>query len=146
MTSQKRSDYLIYNPQKHELTANVVNLDNLPIVSFCIPTKNNEDTIEKCLQSIVNQKYPQIEIIIVDGYSSDNTINIAKKFTNQIYFEKGLLGLARQKSIEYANGPIIALFDADIEIPHNNWLINAVSCFNYDESISYNLAHMYGTT
>jgi glycosyltransferase involved in cell wall biosynthesis len=136
MSSQKKGDYLIYHPQKHELIAHVINLNILPVVSFCIPTKNNEDTLEKCLQSIVDQNYPKIEIIIVDGYSSDTTINIAKKFTDKIFFEKGLLGSARQKSIELANGPIIALFDSDIQIPHKNWLINAVSFFNYDETVS----------
>ena len=49
-------------------------------VSIVIPTKNNGDILEKCLRSIKNLDYPKdkIEIIIVDGYSTDNTVERAK--------------------------------------------------------------------
>jgi glycosyltransferase involved in cell wall biosynthesis len=53
-------------------------------VSIILPTKNNEKTIKKCLESIRAQTYKNIEIIFVDNYSSDNTYKIAKSFENKI--------------------------------------------------------------
>jgi glycosyltransferase involved in cell wall biosynthesis len=128
--------YIICNPSKENFHGNQINIQKLPKVSFCIPTFNNEDTIEMCLCSVTSQKYPDFEIIIVDGYSNDKTINIVKKFTDKIFFEKGLLGCARQKSIQEANGEILAIIDSDIIIPHENWLLNAVQYFNYSNNVS----------
>ena len=49
-----------------------------------ISTRNEEKNIERCLKSIVSQTYKNIEIILVDNYSADKTIKIAKKYTNKI--------------------------------------------------------------
>ena len=128
--------YIICNPSKQNFQGNQINIQELPRVSFCIPTFNNEETIDACLFSIASQKYPNFEIIIVDGYSNDNTINIAKKYTDKIFFERGFVGRARQKSIQEAEGEILAIFDSDIVIPHENWLLNAVQYFNYSNNVS----------
>ena len=130
------SGYIIYNPQISTFIGNSIDLVNLPRVSFCIPTLNNQETIDKCLNSIVNQNYPDIEIIIVDGCSKDGTIEIAKGYTSKIYIDKGSLGSARQTSIEHSTGYVLALFDSDIVIPHNNWLINQIKYFNYSNDVS----------
>ena len=129
-------EYILVESPELQQKGSIVNLNNLPKVSFCIPTLNNEDTIEKCLSSIANQDYPSVEIIVVDGNSKDKTIEIAKRYTNKIFFDSGLLGSARQTGVENATGEIVALFDSDIIIPHKNWLRNAVKCFNYDDKIS----------
>ena len=52
------------------------------LVSIIIPTKNNGDILEKSLASIKNLDYPKdkIEVIIVDGHSTDDTVEIAKKY------------------------------------------------------------------
>ncbi|MCE7699906.1 MAG: glycosyltransferase [Methanobacterium paludis] len=128
-------DYLIIDPI-HEFKGKNIDLDNLPRVSFCIPTFNSSRTLERCLKSIVEQKYHDIEIIIVDNGSGDNTVEIAKKYTDKIYFDDGLLGSVRQTSLEKATGNVIALFDSDIIIPHKNWLFNSVIYFNYSDSVS----------
>ena len=128
--------YIVCNPSKQNFHGNQINIQELPRVSFCIPTFNNEETIEACLFSITSQKYPNFEIIIVDGHSNDNTINIAKKYTDKIFFERGFVGRARQKSIQEAEGEILAIFDSDIVIPHENWLLNAVQYFNYSNNVS----------
>jgi glycosyltransferase involved in cell wall biosynthesis len=138
MVSENKFDntYIICNPSQQNFQGDQINLQNLPKVSFCIPTFNSEETIERCLSSIISQNYPYLEIIIVDGYSTDNTVNIVKKFTDKIFFEKGLVGFARQKSIQEADGEIVAVFDSDIIIPHENWLRNAVKYFNYRNNVS----------
>ena len=129
-------EYIIIGSPELKRTGSIVDVDNLPRVSFCIPTLNNEDTLEKCLSSIANQDYPSVEIIVVDGNSKDKTIEIAKRYTNKIFFDSGLLGSARQTGVENATGEIVALFDSDIIIPHKDWLRKAVECFNYDDRIS----------
>lgn len=62
----------------------------LPLISIVITTKNEEKNIEKCLWSIQKQNFSkkQIEVIIVDNHSVDDTITIARKYTSQIY-QKG---------------------------------------------------------
>ena len=54
-----------------------------PLVSVIIPTYNSSRTLEKCLESIKNQTYKNIEIIVVDNNSTDNTKEIAKKFADK---------------------------------------------------------------
>ena len=50
-------------------------------VSVIVTTKNEAKNIGRCLQSIQNQTYKAIEIIVVDNFSKDETKRIAKKFT-----------------------------------------------------------------
>ncbi|WP_162197679.1 glycosyltransferase [Methanosarcina mazei] len=111
-------------------------IESKPSISFCIPTKNEGEDLPNCLESIVNQNYDNIEIIIVDGYSSDNTVEIAKKYGCNIYYDSVSLANARQISIEKSSRDIVAIWDADIIIPHKNWLKDAVKCFLIDEKIS----------
>jgi len=107
-----------------------------PSVSFCIPAKNEGDYIESCLKSIVNQDYPNIDIIIVDGHSTDDTVKIAENYGCKIFYDNISLASSRQVSIEKSSAEIVAVWDADIIIPHNKWLGNAVKCFILDEEIS----------
>lgn len=60
-------------------------MDSHPLVSIIVPTKNSQKFLSICLQSLKNQTFPDLEIIIVDNYSTDDTLNIAKKFTSKIY-------------------------------------------------------------
>lgn len=107
-----------------------------PLVSFVIPTLNNEDTIERCLRSIIEQDYPNKEIIVIDGHSTDRTLAIAKQYTTKFFWDLGTYGSACQTGIDKARGEIVALFDSDLIIPHRDWLKNAVRYFNYDDRVS----------
>lgn len=134
---QKKDEaYILVEPSPEKLNNNAIDLSNPPLVSFCIPTFNNEDTLDRCLNSIINQEYPDIEIIVVDNGSADKTIEIAERYTDKIYFDYGKLGSARQTSIERSTGEILALFDSDIIIPHKKWLVNAIRYFNYSNMVS----------
>jgi len=83
------------------------------LVSVIIPTKNSEATIEKCLRSIRNQTYPNIEIILVDNYSRDNTREIAQKHGARIY----LKGPERSSQVNFgvrkAKGKYVYRVDSD---------------------------------
>ena len=47
-----------------------------PKISIIVPCKNSEKTIQKTFDSLRNQKYPNLECIVVDGFSKDSTMNI----------------------------------------------------------------------
>lgn len=129
-------DYIIIEPSESEFQGNQIDFTKLPRVSFCVPTLNNEDTLDATLKSYASQEYPDFEIIIVDGYSKDLTLEIAKKYTKKIYFDKGTLGSATQTAIEKSTGEIIVIIDSDIVLPHKKWLMNAIKYFNYSNKVS----------
>jgi glycosyltransferase involved in cell wall biosynthesis len=108
----------------------------LPTVSFVIPAKNSTRTLDNCLSSIRKQNYPYIEIIVVDNGSTDNTVDIARKYADKVLFDSGKLGRVRQTGIESATGEIIGIFDSDIYLPHKNWLVDALAFFNCANNIA----------
>ncbi|KKG86214.1 hypothetical protein DU57_02595 [Methanosarcina mazei] len=134
VSSRKTFNEYIMKVDKKSLTSSEI--ESKPSISFCIPTKNEGEDLPSCLESIVNQNYDNIEIIIVDGYSSDNTVKIAKKYGCKIYYDNVSLANSRQISIEKSSRDIVAIWDADIIIPHKNWLKYAIKCFLLDEKIS----------
>jgi len=63
-----------------------MNVNRLPVISIVIVTYAAAGTLQNCLNSIYNQKYPALKIIIIDGESSDGTIDIIKANLNKIYY------------------------------------------------------------
>src|SRR2546422_3400881 len=57
---------------------------NSPLVSVIIPTKNSERTIRRCLESVQAQTYRNFEIVVVDNFSSDSTVRIAKEYADVV--------------------------------------------------------------
>ena len=93
-------------------------------VTVIVPVKNAENTIGRCLESVFVQTLEPLEVIIVDGHSTDETINIAKNYPVKIIYEDyGTIGCARQIGINRAKGEHVAFTDADC-IPQPNWLEN----------------------
>ena len=136
MNWENNFDYLTINPPSSNFRSDIIDLDNLPKVSFCIPTFNSSRTLEMCLKSILDQEYPDIEIIIADNGSKDNSVEIARRYTDKVYFDDGLLGSVRQTTVEHSKGEILAIFDSDIYIPHKKWLLNAIIYFNFSNKVS----------
>jgi len=94
-----------------------------PKISIIIPTLNSASVLNECLSSIIKQNYKNLEIIIVDNGSIDNTVNIAKKYTNNIY-NNPIKSAEASKAygVKKANGKYIALIDSDNILPDPNWL------------------------
>jgi len=99
------------------------------MISFCIIAHNSEKTIQKCLMSILNLNYKDIEIIIVEDGSTDNTQKIIEEHNaiynniNYVHHDKRLgRGLARQIALEEAKGEYIAFLDADGWIENKDWV------------------------
>ncbi|MCK5149965.1 glycosyltransferase family 2 protein [Candidatus Pacearchaeota archaeon] len=82
-------------------------------VSITIPTYNSEKTLGKTLESVKNQTYKNREIIIIDSYSKDETLNIAKKHGCKIIMCKGKLLEARIAGAKASKGEYILLLDSD---------------------------------
>ena len=89
-------------------------------VSVIVPIYNVEKYLSKCLDSLINQTLDDIEIILVNDGSTDNSGNIAKEYKDKysdkiIYFEKenGGLSDARNFGIPYTKGEYIAFLDSD---------------------------------
>ncbi len=96
---------------------------NKPKVSVVIPTYNSERTLQDCLESIKHQDYPDVEIIIADDGSTDSTLEIARKYTNNIYQNPLKTGEAgKAVGVKWARGEIIALIDSDNILPTRDWL------------------------
>ncbi|MFD2288829.1 glycosyltransferase [Pedobacter petrophilus] len=96
---------------------------NLGLVSFCIPAYNAERYIRFTLESILNQSYPEFEIIIIDDHSTDQTLNTIrhiedKRFIIQSAERKGAAA-ARNQALFLSKGKYIIFFDADDWIPPN---------------------------
>jgi glycosyltransferase involved in cell wall biosynthesis len=84
-----------------------------PLVSVIIPTKNSERTLKLCLQSIRQQTYHNIEVIVVDCYSNDSTVEITiRSGGSVIYYGYGLLG-ARHIGFIRSKGQFALLLDSD---------------------------------
>ena len=84
------------------------------LVSITIPTYNNKKTIRKTLESVKNQSYKNIEIVIIDSHSNDGTLDIIKEFKNvKVYQYEGTLLGARGIGVSKAKGEFIALVDSD---------------------------------
>ena len=86
-------------------------------ISIIVPCYNMEQYIEETLISILNQKYENLELIIVDGLSSDNTLNIISKYEKQISLlisekDNGQYN-AINKGMSFATGDILAWLNAD---------------------------------
>ena len=88
-------------------------------VSVIVPVYNTEKYLEKCLDSIVNQTYQDIEIIIVNDGSTDNSKEIINKYVDKysnikVYNKQnGGLSSARNLGIEKANGKYLMFVDSD---------------------------------
>lgn len=91
-----------------------------PLISIAMTTYNGEKYISEQIDSILNQTYKNIEIIICDDCSTDNTINILKEYEKKynnikIYLNESNIGLNNnfEKAIRYCNGEYIAISDQD---------------------------------
>jgi glycosyltransferase involved in cell wall biosynthesis len=87
-----------------------------PLVSIVIPTYNSEKTLAKCLESIKNQTYKNIEVIVVDKFSKDRTVEIAKKFDAKVIVESFDRSAARNRGIKEAKGDYLLSIDSDMEL------------------------------
>ena len=86
------------------------------LVSIITVTYNAEKYLEQTIRSVIAQTYPNIEYIIIDGGSTDGTIDINKKYSDRIAHwvsepDKGIYD-AMNKGIRFAHGELIGIVNA----------------------------------
>ena len=89
------------------------------LVSIVIPTRNSSKYLEVVLESIRNQTYRNIEIIVVDNNSTDNTKEIARKYTDKVYNKGPERSSQKNFGAKMAKGKYILFLDSDCELTKN---------------------------
>src|SRR5690348_3569721 len=91
-------------------------------ITLIIPVKDEERRLPDCFEAIQAQTLPPTEIIVVDGNSTDRTVEIARRHGARVFYEGyRTRGGACQVGIEHARGDFIAFTDADC-LPQPRWL------------------------
>lgn len=127
------------------------------LVSIIVANYNKEKYLENTLNSILNQTYSEIELIIVDDNSSDNSVHIIKKYVEldpRVFFyqkpTKSIKGPSSSRNFGYlkSKGSLIFFFDSDDELVPNaveekisllesknfDWIITSIKINKFDES------------
>lgn len=98
-------------------------MKNTPLISVVIPLYNSDNTIERAIRSVLSQSYRNIEILVVDDGSDDDSLALAKKMEDgriQCYsLPHQNANVARNFGIHHSCGEYIAMLDADDE-----WKVN----------------------
>jgi len=90
---------------------------NMPLITVVTVVYNGKKTLEETILSVINQTYSNVEFIIIDGASTDSTLDIIKKFSEKIDYwlsepDEGIY-CAMNKGINLASGDYIALLNSD---------------------------------
>jgi len=106
-----------------------------PLVSILIPTFNVGKTLEQCLTSIVKQTYKNLEIIVVDKFSVDDTVNVARKYSAKVLYHRGP---ERTSQVNYgakeASGELVYYIGADFVLDEDviEKSVKAIQKGNFD--------------
>lgn len=116
-------------------------------VSVVVPVYNVEKYLKRCLDSIINQTYKNIEIILVNDGSKDNSRDICeeyeKNFDNIILInqENGGLSAARNTGLKYVKGEAVTFVDSDdwLELDAIKYYVDSMKKYNVDMVVTNNI-------
>jgi len=113
---------------------------NQPLITIITVVLNNRKFLQKTIDSVLNQSYKNNEFIVIDGKSTDGTINILQKNNSKIDFwisekDKGIYD-AMNKGMRMSRGSIIVILNSD-DIFYKNALKIAVKYFNQNKFIDF---------
>ena len=117
--------------------------NQLPLISIIVPVYNVQDYVGKCLDSICGQSYRNLEIIVIDDGSTDNSPTICDSFAEKdarikvLHCKNGGLSVARNRGLDIAEGELIGFVDSDdwIEADMYESLYRVLSQYKADISI-----------
>ena len=112
-----------------------------PLITIVTVSFNAISTIEQTISSVINQTYPNIEYIIIDGGSTDGTVDIIKKYTDKISYwvsepDKGIYD-AMNKGIHLAKGKWINFMNSGDTLYDNMVIEKVIDKANLDSDIIY---------
>lgn len=113
-------------------------------VSIVTVVYNCADTIEGCIKSVLNQDYPDVEYIVVDGASKDGTVDIVKKYEPQLAQfisekDKGIYD-AMNKGVRMATGDIVGILNADDFFYSDDTISKIAAAFKKDPRMEASIA------
>ncbi|GLP99822.1 hypothetical protein GCM10007891_16760 [Methylophaga thalassica] len=91
-------------------------MHNSPLVSIIIPCYNREKYIRDAIDSCLRQTYPNIEIIVVDDGSKDNSVDVVKTYKDKVKLivqQNGGVSVARNTGLKASNGEFLIFLDSD---------------------------------
>jgi len=100
-----------------------------PLVSVIVPTKNSSKFLEACLESIKNQTYKNIEIIVVLPEDSQEFLELANKYGIRLEYTNRGKNASRNTGVEAAQGKYVLLLDDDM-ILENKVIADCVDLCN----------------
>jgi glucosyl-dolichyl phosphate glucuronosyltransferase len=110
----------------------------IPKITVCVCVYNGQGFIKRCLESLLKQSYGNMELLVIDDGSFDNTPNILRGFSDKVtacHNDQNLgLMASRNKGARMANSEIIAYTDADC-IAKENWVEELVKSFALSKDI-----------
>lgn len=119
------------------------------LITVVVPVYNVEKYLGKCLNSLINQTYKNIEIILIDDGSTDNSGKICDQYKKKdsrirvIHKQNGGLSDARNQGIEVAKGKYITFVDSDdyVELDYIEYLYNLIKKHNVNISFCKYIVH-----
>jgi glycosyltransferase involved in cell wall biosynthesis len=100
----------------------VDNTNYMPLVSVVIPTYNRPQYVTQAIDSVLNQTYPNIEVLVINDGSTDNTLDVLASYKDRIRIvtkQNAGLSAARNTGIRESRGELIAFLDDDDRwLPH----------------------------
>ncbi|WP_394352662.1 glycosyltransferase [Candidatus Nitrosotalea sp. FS] len=113
-------------------------LTSFPKITVIVPAYNEEKVIERTIQALIDTKYPDKEIVVVDDGSKDKTFEIMSKYKKQakiLQKTNGGKASAINFGLAYSTGEIIVIVDADTIIGHDS-LIHLAKGFSVDKNVA----------
>ncbi len=119
-----------------------------PTISVITTTFNSASTVDDTIQSVLKQNYPQVEHIIIDGGSNDNTLDIVKKYTHLKWISEPDEGLyyGMNKGLNLATGEIIGILNSDDLYANENVLSQVVTEIGNADGLLSNISIFDGPT
>lgn len=114
----------------------------MDLITIIVPVYNVEKYLKQCINSIINQSYKNLEIILVDDGSKDNSGKICDEYAKQdnrikVYHkENGGLSDARNYGMQFANGKYMTFIDSDDIVSKNMIEVLFNNLYKYDAQIS----------
>jgi len=133
---KKRGDALMADEHDRH-SQNELNLTDL--ISVIIPIYNMQDYLERCINSVIAQTYKNLQIILINDGSTDNSLEVCKKFAESdtrievIDKANGGLSDARNTGISQARGTYLSFVDSD-DFVHERYIEKLYSCIKRDGS------------
>jgi len=105
-----------------------------PLVSVIVTTRNSEATLEACLHSVQQQTYTPLEIVFVDNFSTDRTVEIARQFTDNVTIKGPERSVQRNEAARLAKGEYIVVIDSDMELTPTV-IESCVAQYRHDDTV-----------